>query len=167
MLTYFLNWLDTWVLLSGPAECAERSAAPPQVAPRAKSEIKVLAKYLQAKDAQLQKPRSPDYPLSFSLPRAPHIPPGRPQDLRLIVFVGHFFDFFAFQNGLQNLLRKIIEKNAKIEDFGLSKPSQNPSKTLPKSMFPKTYNFSSIFARKMTCCKSANIKKTCAHAVFC
>ena len=41
----------------GTAECAERSAAPPQVAPRAKLQIQVLAKYLQASAAQLQKPR--------------------------------------------------------------------------------------------------------------
>ena len=32
----------------GTAECAERSAAPPQVAPRAKLPIQVFAKYLQA-----------------------------------------------------------------------------------------------------------------------
>ena len=81
-----MNLLATWVLLSGPAECAERSAAPPQVAPRAKSKIKVLAKYLQAQVAQLQKPRprSPDYPLSISPPGhahsagpSPRLPPYR------------------------------------------------------------------------------------------
>ena len=32
----------------GPADCAQLSAAPPQVAPRAGFQIQVLAKYLQA-----------------------------------------------------------------------------------------------------------------------
>ena len=32
----------------GPADCAQRSAAPPQVAPRAKFQIKVLAKHLSS-----------------------------------------------------------------------------------------------------------------------
>ena len=58
----------------GTAECVERSAAPPQVRPCAGLPIKVLAKYLQAQGAQLQKPRprSPDYPLSISPPGCAH-----------------------------------------------------------------------------------------------
>ena len=58
---------------------------------------------------------------------------------------------------IQNLLRKNIEKSAKIKDFGLSKPSQNPSKMPRKSHSQKACIFSLIFARKTLCCKSANI----------
>ena len=65
------------------------------------------------------------------------------------------------------MLRKNIEKNAKIKDFGFPKPSQNPPKIHPKSMSHKTYNLSSIFARILMLVARANIKKTCAHAVFC
>ena len=56
LLTYFMNLLATWVLLSGPAECAERSAAPPQVAPRAKLQIKVLANIYEAKSVIIKSP---------------------------------------------------------------------------------------------------------------
>ena len=98
LLTYFMNLLAIWVRLSGPAECAERSATPPQVAPRAKSKIKVLAKYLQAKDAQLQdpRPRSPDYPLSISPPGHAHSAGPALKNLLVPPFV-NFFDFLAFQ----------------------------------------------------------------------
>ena len=124
LLTYFMNLLATWVLLSGPAECAERSAAPPQVAPRAKFPIQVFANIYQAKVAQLQKPRprSPDYPLSISPPGHAHSAGPAPRSLPYRS-VGNFFRFLAFQKILENLLRKNIEKNSKIEDFGLPKPS--------------------------------------------
>ena len=124
----------------GTAECAERSAAPPQVAPRAKSKIKVLAKYLQAQDAQLQKPRprSPDYPLSISPPGSAHSagPASRSPPYRL---AGVFFRFFS----LPKRLLKFASKNhrKKCENLGfwspktLPKPSQNPSKIdVPKNM---------------------------------
>ena len=65
------------------------------------------------------------------------------------------------------MLRKNIEKNAKIKDFGFPKPCQNPPKIHLKSRFQKTYNFSSIFARVLMLVARASIKKTCAHAVFC
>ena len=55
------------------------------------------------------------------------------------------------------MLRKIIEKNAKIEDFGLPKPSQNLPKTPPKSMSQQTSDFSVILTRKSLCRKSADI----------
>ena len=58
---------------------------------------------------------------------------------------------------LQKRLRKNIEKSVKIEDFGLPKPSQNPLKIHLKSRFQKTCDFSSIFALKTLCCKSADI----------
>ena len=54
--------------------------------------------------------------------------------------LGRFFgEFLPLGNVLQKLHRKNIEKNAKIEDFGLPKtlpkPSQNPSKIdVPKNM---------------------------------
>ena len=113
----------------GTAECAERSAAPPQVAPRAGFQIQVLGKYLQAQNAQLQKPRprSPDYPLSISPPGSAHSA-GPGQNSVSASFVGLFFEFLAFQNAVRKMLRKNIEKNAKIEDFGLPKPSQNLTK---------------------------------------
>ena len=47
----------------------------------------------------------------------------------------------------ETLFKIYIENNVKIEDFGLPKPSQNPPKTPPKSMFQKTSKFSSIFNR--------------------
>ena len=45
------------------------------------------------------------------------------------------------------MLRKNIEKSAKIEVFGLPKPSQNPPKTAPKTCSQKTCKFSWFFAR--------------------
>ena len=65
------------------------------------------------------------------------------------------------------MLRKNIEKSAKIKDFGSPKPPQNPPKIHPKSMSQKTNNFSSIFARILMFVARASIKKSCAHAVFC
>ena len=47
-------------------------------------------------------------------------------------------DFFAFQISSCFLLAFFLEKTAKIEDFGLPKPSPNPLKTPSKSMFQKT-----------------------------
>ena len=52
---------------------------------------------------------------------------------------------------------KNIAKSAKIIDFGLPKPSQNPVKIQFKSMSQKTCDFSSIFPEKMLCRKSADI----------
>ena len=49
------------------------------------------------------------------------------------------------------------KKSAKIKVFGYPKPSQNPSKTPPKSMFQQTNDFSSIFASKSLCSKSADV----------
>ena len=55
-------------------------------------------------------------------------------------------DFFAFFNPSHFSLAFLIEKMTKIMDFGLPKPSQNPSKMPPKSHFQKTCDFSSIFS---------------------
>ena len=82
----------------------------------------------------------------LSLPRAPHIPPGRPQDVHLIVLLAKFFEFLAFQNVFQNLLRNFIQTNAKIEVFGLPKAFQNPPKMPPKTKSQKT----SMFSRFLT-----------------
>ena len=54
-------------------------------------------------------------------------------------------DFFALQKSSYFLLPFFLEKNAKIMDFGLPKPSQNPFKMPSKSMSHKTCIFSSIF----------------------
>ena len=93
----------------------------------------------------------------LSLPRASHIPPGRPKIDDGPLPDALFFVFLPFQNVFQNLLRKNIEKNAKVEDFGLPKPSQNPSKMPLKSMSQQTCDLSSIFASKSLCRKSADI----------
>ena len=74
-----------------------------------------------------------------------------------MAFFDVFSRFFAFQKALRKMLRKIIEKNAKIDYFCLPKPSQNRPKILPKSRSQKTCDFSSIFVRKMLCCKSSDI----------
>ena len=54
-------------------------------------------------------------------------------------------DFLAFQKSSYFLLPFFLETIAKIIDFGLPKPSQNPSKMPSKSMFHKTCICSSIF----------------------
>ena len=106
--------------------------------------------------ASKPRPRSPDYPLSISPPGSAHSA-GTAQKNLPRLFLSIFFDFLAFQNVFQILLRKIIEKNAKIEVFSCPKPSPNPCKTPPKSMFQQTCDFSSIFVRKSLCSKSADI----------
>ena len=112
----------------GTAECAERSAAPPQVGSRvldskSKSWPNIFKpQLLSFKSLGLDLRITP----SLSLPRATHIPPGRPKIDDGPPADALFFDFLPFQNVFQNLLRKNIEKNAKIEVFGLPKPSPKP-----------------------------------------
>ena len=111
-----------------PADCAQRSAAPPQVAPRAGFKIQVLAKYLQAQVAQLQKPRprSPDYPLSISPPGHAHSAgPGQKSGKVC------FFRFFRRSFGLPQRTSKFASKNhrKKCENHGFW-----PPKTVPKSI---------------------------------
>ena len=43
--------------------------------------------------------------------------------------------------------------------------SQNHAQTLPKSMSQKTYDFSSIFVRKMLCCQNADIDSVLVFTV--
>ena len=64
------------------------------------------------------------------------------------------------------LLRNNIEKTAKIKNVRLPKPFQNPSKNLPKSMSPKTCDFSWICVRKMLRCTSAGINFVLVFTVF-
>ena len=55
------------------------------------------------------------------------------------------------------MLRKNIEKSAKIKDFGFPKPPQNPPKIHSKSMSQKTCDFSLIFVRFLLLVARANI----------
>ena len=87
-------------------------------------QISVKPKMLSSKSLGLDLRITP----SLSLPRAPHIPPGRPKIDDGPPADALFFDFLPFQNVFQNLLRKNDEKSAKIDVFGLPKPS----KILPK-----------------------------------
>ena len=64
------------------------------------------------------------------------------------------------------MLRKNIEKSAKIKDFGFPKAPQNPLKIHAKSMSQKTCDFSSIFTRKMLCCNSADIDFSLVFTMF-
>ena len=102
----------------GLADCALHSAAPPQVAPRAGLQIKVLAKYLQAQVAQLQKPRprSPDYPLSISPPGHAHSA-GPTQNLRRSSggrsFVRFFSIFWPSKTEFKICFEKISKKMRK------------------------------------------------------
>ena len=55
------------------------------------------------------------------------------------------------------MLRKNTEKIAKIEEFELPNPFQNPFKMPSKSTSLKTCDSSLILARKTRCCRSADI----------
>ena len=83
---------------------------------------------------------------SLSLPQALYIPPGRPQDVLKNCFEASKLHLLVFQNALHILLRKNIDKRAKIKDLRYPKPSQNPSKMPSKWDSQKTCDFSSIFA---------------------
>ena len=94
----------------------------------------------------------------------------RRADPKRVVFVlcwAIFFDFLAFQNVARKMLRKNIEKSAKIEDLGFRKPSQNPPKIPLKSMSPKTCIFSSIFARFLQFAAKADSGSDPLGMVFC
>ena len=85
------------------------------------------------------------FPYPFLSPGAWGPPQTRRQKAEKFGFFAFLVDFFAFRTALEKWYRKNIEKNAKIEDFGLPKPSQNRPEILPKSMFQKTYIFSELF----------------------
>ena len=64
-------------------------------------------------------------------------------------------DFWLFPSALQKRLRKNIEKSAKIEDFGLPNPSQNPSKILSKPRSQKTCDFWAHFRQHLSKLKAS------------
>ena len=66
---------------------------------------------------------------SLSLPRAPHIPPGRPKFQYAALLLVIFFDFLAFKKSCKICFEKISEKVRKSRISA----SQNPAKTLSKS----------------------------------
>ena len=78
------------------------------------------------------------YPSLNLSPAASRTPQTRSQKAEKFGFFQFLLDFFAFRNALQKRRRKNIEKSAKIKDFGLPKPSQNPFKIELKSMSQKT-----------------------------
>ena len=85
------------------------------------------------------------FPYPFLSPGAWGPPQTRRQKAEKFGFFAFLVDFFAFRNALQKRRRKNIEKTAKIKDFGLPKPTQNPSQKLSKSKVQKNSVFSCIF----------------------
>ena len=94
--------------------------------------------YAQYAQAQIS------YNPSFVLPRRVPVTGAPLQKSVFCAFGAILSELLVSRNALQKSHRKNIEKSAKIEDFGFPKPSQNPSKILPKSMSKKTYNFHSF-----------------------
>ena len=91
---------------------------------------------------RLQIPSSKAFPHPFvPSPGSARTAALRPQ----FAFEASKCDFLAFQKSSYFLLPFFLEKNAKIMDFGLPKPPQNPFKMPSKSMSHKTCIFSSIF----------------------
>ena len=85
-------------------------------------------------------------PLSLSLPRSQGIIGARPKIFAFCVLVAHVGRFFRLpERALEKRQRKNTEKNTKIKDFGLPKPSQNQPEMPSKSMSHKTCIFSAIF----------------------
>ena len=87
------------------------------------------------------KPRMSLYPSLNLSPGGPRTPPTRRQKAENFGFFAFLTEFFAFRNACQNLHRKNVEKRAKIEDFGLPKPTPNPPKMasfLKTSIFEKS-----------------------------
>ena len=84
--------------------------------------------------------------LAFPHPYIPSPGPARTAALRpQFAFEASKCDFLAFQKSSYFWPPFFLEKNAKIMDLGLPKPSRNPSKMPSKSMSRKTRIFSSIF----------------------
>ena len=100
---------------------------------------------LPLRPASNAKPKMPA-PSAFPHPFVPSPGPARTAALRpQFAFEASKCDFLAFQKSSYFLFPFFLEKNAKIMDFGLPKPSQNPFKMPSKSMSHKTCIFSSIF----------------------
>ena len=96
---------------------------------------------------------------SLSLPRAPHIPPGRPQIGPCGCLVGNFFRFLCLPKCLPNFASKNHGKKCENRGF-------RPPKTLPKSFqnaseieVPTNMRFFIDFESKFdACCKSQHQK---------
>ena len=107
-------------------------------------------------------------PLSLNLSPGARGPPESTSNFLPSAGLDQFFgEFLPLGNVLQKLHRKNIEKSAKIEDFGLPKPFQNLPKMPSKSTSQKTCNFHRFLRDFLVFVARADIKKTCAHAVFC
>ena len=81
------------------------------------------------------------YPSLNLSPGGSRTPQTRRQKAEKFGFFAFFLDFFAFRTALEKWHRKNIEKSAKIEDFGLPKPTPNPPKMasfLKTSIFEKS-----------------------------
>ena len=103
------------------------------------------------------------YPSLNLSPGAPRAPQTRPKKAEKFGFSKFLVDFFAFRNALQKRRRKNIEKNAKIKDFGLPKPSQNRVKI----DVPKNMRFFIDFCSNFDgCCKSQHQKNVRPRSVL-
>ena len=80
-------------------------------------------------------------PLSFLSPDSRTFRRADPKMRVLLLFGVIFFDLFAIQNVVRKMLRKNIEKSAKIDDFGPPNLPPNPAKIESKSMFQKLHDF--------------------------
>ena len=106
-LLVFVAALSLWLSFPGSLDTARRNARsdpPPHrrwrrvLNPKSKSWPNIFKpKLLSFKGLGLDLRITP----SLSLPRATHIPPGRPQDVLQNWSSPFFLDFFAFQNALQ------------------------------------------------------------------
>ena len=107
----------------------------------------------------------------FACIRGGHRDPAWRSKLRMLgpcwLIFRSWASFLPIRNALRILLRKNEAKSAKIEDLGLPKPLQNPSKTPPKSRFEKTSLFASIFAGFSLLTAKAEPQNSCAQPVFC
>ena len=141
--------LDFWCFSSPPA--ARRYVRSTSAASRRESracQTVIISSSLclplrPASRIRLQIPGSKAFPHPF----VPSPGPARTAALRpQFALEASKCDFFAFQKSSCFLLAFFLEKNAKIKDFDLPKPSPNPPKTPSKSMFQKTSIFSRFFA---------------------
>ena len=126
---------------SGAAVCAQHIRRLPKGCRACRTLIISLLYFLPLRLAfriRLQIPSSKAFP-------HPYIPspgPARTAALRpQFAFEASKCDFEAFQKSSYFLLPLFLEKIAKIMDFGLPKPSQNPPKMPLKTMSQKKCNF--------------------------
>ena len=141
-----------WPARYGPADRAQRSAAPPQVAPRARFQTKVLAKIYEAKSVFFKGPG-----LDLVLPPLYISPPGHAQSAgpalrRASKLVFAFFSqFFRLQKRSSKMTSKKIRKSRILASKILPKSFQNASEIdVPKNMrffidFWSIFFFFSIF----------------------